>query len=182
MQNDNTDETLDTTLEDTSTEETTDTGAETSDANGEEATDYKALYEAEKGRRKRAETDLEKAKSKPAEVKTSNSTLSEAEIAKKVKDELVKDKLVEEDGLTDDELKEIEEFALVKKVSLAEAIKSPVIKRLIEDSKEMKRSKEVTSTDNRRAGSNRLSDEQLLTKARADKPLTEEELVRLARM
>ena len=167
-------------VEDTSTEELTDTETTTTDE--EEVADYKTLYEAERGRRRRAETDLEKAKSKQVEVKDSNSTLSEEAITRKIKDDLTRDKLKDEDGLTDEELSEIEEYATVKKLSLAEALKSSAIKRIIEDSKQMKRSKELTSTDNRRVGSNNVSDEQLLAKARQGKNLSDEELARLARI
>lgn len=160
---------------------TTEEETETVETETEDEQDYKALYEAEKGRRKRAETDLEKAKAKSTTTH-SNSTLSEEEIAKKVKDQLALEKLKDEDQLTDDELQEIKDFADVKKISLSEAIKSPVIKRLIEDSKEIKRSKEITSTDNRRVGSNKISDEQLLAKANSGKSLSEEEIIRLAKM
>lgn len=167
---------------DTSIDESIDNEAESDVATEEEALDYKALYEAEKGRRKRAETDLEKSKSKVEVKTTSNSSLSEEEIAKKVKDTIIRDRLVEENELTDEELQEIEEFASIKKITLSEAVKSPVVKRIIEDAKEIKRSRELTSTGNSRVGSAKISDTQLLAKANSGKPLSDEELTRLARM
>lgn len=146
------------------------------------------------------ETSLE------AEVKKATATLyarmkNAEEVAKKLKEELSSkltsksEAKVYQGGLTtkdifvlvdakvpQDDIDEVVEYANFKKISVAEALKTPTIKSMLGEKAEQRNTALASNTKSSARGSGRITDEQLLENARKGKmPESEEDLARLFR-
>lgn len=157
--------------------EETETEGETSE---EEEVDYKALYEAEKGRRKRAESTVDKLKTTKSEepkkeVKEDNlsSFLQEA------LDEITV-KGLKKQGFGSEDINDIKEYARLKKISVEDALEAEPVKRMLENATELSTSNKVLNKEPVKVSSGKLSDSQILAKAQTGKQLTDAELERLA--
>lgn len=69
-------------------------------------------------------------------------------------------------NLSEEALKEAMDFAKYKKISVAEAIKTPAVKAIIANIEEAQKTAEATNTGYARRGSSRISDDALLESAK----------------
>ncbi len=108
----------------------------------EEEKDYKSLYENQKIRAEKVEKELKGFKSK-----------------EEVKEEVKTEGLSQRDFLTiakadvhEDDLDDVLDYAKFKKIDVKEALASGVIKSLLAERKETRRTAEATSTGSKRSG------------------------------
>jgi LPS O-antigen subunit length determinant protein (WzzB/FepE family) len=89
---------------------------------------------------------------------------------------LVNNKINEED------IGEVEDYAKYRGISIAEALKSSVVKTLISEKEEIRKTAQATNTSNARRGSSQVSPETLLNKARkGEVPESDEDIMKLVR-
>jgi LPS O-antigen subunit length determinant protein (WzzB/FepE family) len=89
---------------------------------------------------------------------------------------LVNSKINEED------IVEVEDYAKYKGISIADALKSSVVKTLLSEKEEIRKTAQATNTSNARRGSSQVSPETLLAKARkGDVPDSDDEIQKLIR-
>ena len=87
--------------------------------------------------------------------------------------------LVKADVHTDD-IKEVIDYAKYKGISIQEALKSNVIKSMLDDNAEKRKSAEVANSGSAKKSSSKLSDEALIEKANSGKlPESDADLIRL---
>lgn len=153
------------TAEETTTEETVEEEAE------ESVEELKArLAKAEEyGKNQKIRAEKAEKGGKPEKVISSKPSLSTSDLYA-----LVKAEVPEED------ISEVEEYAQFKKISVAEALKSSVVKSLLSEKAEKRNVATATSVGNSRRGSAKVSDEALVANASAGKlPESDEEITRL---
>jgi len=68
--------------------------------------------------------------------------------------------------IPNEDIEEVLEYAKFKKISIAEALKSSVVKATLADKSEIRKSAEATNTGNTRRGNSRTSDTEVLSNAR----------------
>lgn len=97
---------------------------------------------------------------------------AEAKKIKKDDDSTPKNELSQSDLLTliksnveEDDIQEIVDYAAIKKISVREALDSNVIKSLLAEKKEERKSAEVSATQQKRSGTTMTSGSELLNKA-----------------
>jgi hypothetical protein len=149
-------------------EETLEDEAKTED----EAPDYKKLYEAEVGKRKRYEKDAKQAKEAKKETPAESDNevkLSTSEMLALVKAEVA-----------DEDIEEIMEYAKFKKISIKEAINSNYIKTTLKEKAEMRKSQELAYSGTSRKGTQSVSPTAVYEKAKHGGTLSEAELEKLA--
>lgn len=79
-----------------------------------------------------------------------------------------------------EDIGDVMDYAKLKGVSFAEAIKSPIVKTIIASKKEERTTANATNTGSARRANTRLSDEELLSRAsRGELPESDEDLDRL---
>jgi hypothetical protein len=129
--------------------------------------DYEELYKNQRIRAEKAEKELKK-REKP-ETK-SDSDLSQKDLIS----------LIKADVTEDDDIQEAIDYAKLKKVSVSEALKSNVLRSILDNNKEERATARATSVGNRRKGASYPSDESLLSKASSgDLPNSDAEIARL---
>lgn len=80
----------------------------------------------------------------------------------------------------EDDIEEVVEYATFKGISVAEALKSPIVKTLLAEKAEMRKTAEGANTNGGKRGNAKLSDELLLANARKGiYPESEEDMKRL---
>lgn len=85
-----------------------------------------------------------------------------------------------ENKVSGDDIDEVVEYAKFKKISISEALKSPVVKATLAEKSQIRASASAAHTGNAKRGSTRLSEDALLDKARnGDMPDSEEDIARL---
>lgn len=138
----------------------------------EDTTDWKAVATEEKAKREKAEQTIIKAKQKPKTESTSNglSTLDIIALTRA--------------NIADEDIDEVLDWANHKKISVAEALKSTVIKATIsERAEERKSAQAVHSGGGTRRAGNVVSDERLLADAtKGIMPDSEADIAKLARL
>lgn len=82
----------------------------------------------------------------------------------------------------EDDIPEVEEYARFKGISISEALKSGVVKTLLREKEEMRKTAQATSTGKNRAGTSNVSPDALLAKARAGGEIKDPEALALARL
>lgn len=110
------------------------------------------------GRLKRAETKLAKTKETKTETTQNNTDLTGKDLLA-----IMNAKVDAED------LDVVTEYATFKKISVAEALKSSIVLNTLKEKAEMRRTAEVSHTGSSRISTNKVSDEQILEKARSGK-------------
>ncbi len=84
-------------------------------------------------------------------------------------------------GIEEVDIPDIVEYATLKKISIAEALKSPIVKNILAEKTELRKTAEGAHTGNGSRGSGRLSDEALLKNAsEGNMPESEDDITRLA--
>ena len=133
--------------------------------------DFSAKYEEEKARRIKAEEAIEKAKKKgktaPAVATNGLSTSDIIALTRA--------------NIEDEDIDEVIDYARYKKVSIAEALKSGVVKATLQEKSEERKSAQAvyTGSGTRRAGGS-VSDERLMADARKGiMPESETDMARL---
>lgn len=82
-----------------------------------------------------------------------------------------------------DDIDEVREYAQLKKISIAEALKAPLVKTLLSEKAEQRKTAQAANTSSSKRSSGKLSDEALLAKAaKGDFPDDEEDMQRLYRL
>lgn len=83
-------------------------------------------------------------------------------------------------GINEEDLDEVIEYAKFKRIPVSEAIKSPIVKNLIKEKDEYRRSAQAANTGSSRKGSMKASDNMLLDNAKKGiVPSSDEEMRRL---
>jgi len=78
------------------------------------------------------------------------------------------------------DIEEVREYAQLKKISIAEALKSTVVKTILSDNAEKRKSAEISSTGSSKRSSGKMSDAALLEKAmKGELPDSKEDMERL---
>lgn len=86
-------------------------------------------------------------------------------------------------NIEDEDIEEVVEYANFKKISIADALKSPVLKQVLADRIEARNVAEGTNTGGGRRGTANVSDEALLENARNGKyPESDADLARLTKL
>lgn len=78
-------------------------------------------------------------------------------------------------GVHEEDIAEVEEYAKFKGISIAEAIKAPMVKTLLNEKQEVRKTAQATNTGNVRKGQAKVSGETLLAKARAGEAVADPE-------
>lgn len=157
MNGDNTDEQDILKNTDANVDESTDTEAE-----HEVEIDYKAEFEKAK---QIAENQKVRAEKAEAKLKTNTST-GRGETSKMDGFSPMDLIAITKANLDEEALKEAMDYAKYKKISVAEAIKSPAVKATIQLIEENRRVSEASNTGSARRGSSKISDESLIENAR----------------
>lgn len=134
----------------------------TDDSSNEDEVDYKALFEKEKQIAENQKIRAEKAESK---LKGGNST-GRGETSKMDGLSTLDVIALAKANLDDEAIKEAMDYAKYKKISIAEAIKSPAVKATIALIEENKRVSEASNTGSARRGASKISDETLVENAK----------------
>lgn len=122
-------------------------------------------------RMKKAEEDARLAKAKLAEQKPEDKTDTEKSLSVKDLIALTNAKIHEEDvGI-------VEEYARFAKISFADALKTSVVKTLISEKEEARRTANATNVSNSRRSTSRPSNESIIAKARAGEKIDDPELL-----
>lgn len=80
----------------------------------------------------------------------------------------------------EDDIEEVREYAVLKKISIAEALKSNVIKTILGDKAEQRKTAAASNTTTSKRGSGAMTDEMLLAKAqKGDLPESAEDIAKL---
>lgn len=139
----------------------------------EDTVDWKAKALEEEARRKKAEEAIEKAKKKgKAAPSVSTGGLSTSDII-----------ALTRANINDEDIDEVLEYASLKKISVAEALKSDIVQATIKIREEKRTSANAVHTGTTRRANNGTSDERLLDNARAGKmPENESDMARLAEL
>ena len=163
-------------IENNELEETTEEEAEEQDEVQEEESEEESNDELEEARQKIKDLEAlivkNKHKAKPTakEIqKASNSELSQKELYT-----LMRNNVHEED------VDEVVEYAKLKKIGVDEALKSSVIKAILKDKEETRKTAEVSNTGNTRKGSSSKDADSLVAKARkGELPQSEEDMKKM---
>lgn len=148
----------------------------------EDLTDYKAEALKYQGMAKRFKNKLEKAKEIKPEVKP--------EIKPEVKLDIKEEKAISltdmyalnKANVSEEDLPEVIEFSKFKGISIAEALKSSVVKTLLADKEEKRNVANATNTGNSKRGSTQTSDQQLLDNAsKGIMPESDDDIARLVK-
>ncbi len=136
----------------------------------EDKTDWKAVAAEEKAKREKAEQTIIKAKQKPKEETNGLSTQDIIALTRA--------------NIEDEDIDEVLDYAKYRKISVAEALKSNVVKATLSERTEERKSAQAVHTGGgtRRAGGS-ISDERLLADAnKGIMPDSEEDIARIARL
>jgi hypothetical protein len=162
-------EALETSSEETSTEET------------EDGIDYKTLYEKEKERAENQKIRAEKAE------KAEKAAKAKPEVASKpspTAGDLTSTDLyaLMEAKVPQEDIEEVREYATLKKISVAEALKSSIVKSILSDKAEQRQSALAANVGPSKRSSGKIPDEMLLKNAAEGKlPDNDADLDRLIR-
>lgn len=121
-------------------------------------------------RAEKAEKELKEFKSSPKEEPTQdNSSLSQADLIAVVRADVA-----------DEDIDDIRDYAKLKKISVKEALSSPVMRSLLSERKEERATATATATGNKRSGVKSATPEDLLRRAQAgDFPESDEDINKL---
>jgi hypothetical protein len=139
----------------------------------EDTTDWKAVAAEEKAKREKAEQTIIKAKQKPKVESVTTNGLSTSDII-----------ALTRANIADEDIEEVLDYAKYRKISVAEALKSSVVKATLSEKSEERKSAQAVHTGGgtRRAGGT-ISDERLLADAsKGIMPDSEEDIARIARL
>ena len=140
----------------------------------EEEIDYKAKYEEEAAARKKAELAIIKAKSKPKEVKP------KVDVKLSTFDLLALQKANID---TEEDLEEVTRWAGYNGISVAEALKSNILKATLAEKQEQRNSAMAVNIGGGRRASNQVSDERLIADAeKGIMPDSDADLARLTKL
>jgi len=141
----------------------------------EDLTDWKALALKNHGIAKRYKTKLDKVKEPVLEVKP--------EVKPEVKEpaiSLTDMYALNKANVAEEDLNEVVEFAEFKNISIAEALKTGVIKTLLSENEEQRKVANATNVGNSKRGSTKISDQALLENtSKGVIPESDEEIGRL---
>lgn len=150
---------------------------ENTEGEEQEDIDYKALYEKEKEIARNQKIRAEKAeeKAKKPEVKTSSS--------KKESDLSTMDIIaISKANIDTEDMPDVIEYAKFKGISVAEALKSPIVRATIQEKVEMRNTANATNTGSARRSSGKVSDETLVANAsKGNLPENDDDIDRLIR-
>jgi hypothetical protein len=135
---------------------------ESTDTVEEEEIDYKAEFEKTK---QIAENQKIRAEKAEAKLKTNTST-GRGETSKVDGFSPMDIIAITKANLDEEAIREAMDYAKYKKISIAEAIKSPAVKATIQLIEENRRVSEASNTGSARRGSSKISDESLIENAR----------------
>lgn len=154
-----------------SNDSTQDTGGTGVDIEAEVKKATAPLY----ARMKQAEAEAREAKAKLAERGTSGEVNTKGSLSTVDLMALVNHKVNEED------IPEVENYARFKGISIAEALKTTVVKSLLSEKEEMRKTASATNVKNSRVAVNKVNPSDLLDKARAGEKIDDKDIEALAR-
>lgn len=155
-------------VEETTTEETEPKVEEVEDEEVEDTTDWKAEAEKEKEARLKAERAIEQAKKKGKNTPATNGLSAQDLIA------------LTKANIESDDLDEVLDYASYKKIGIAEALNSSILKATLAEKAEHRKSAQVVNTGSTRRANGAVTDERLLADARTGKmPESEADIAKL---
>ncbi len=122
----------------------------------------------QKIRAEKAEKELKSFREKKPEQADKKFSLSHTDIIAAVKSDL-----------EDEDIETVNDYAALKNISFKEALSSNVIKSVIAERKEERKTAEASSTGNKRSGSRSKSGEDLLQEARSGKAVSDGDVSKL---
>jgi len=144
----------------------------------EDLTDYKSEALKYKGMAERFKTKLVKIKETKPEIKPE----AKPEVKEEPKLSLTDMYALNNAKVPEEDLPEVIEFSKFKGISIAEALKSSVVKTLLADKEEARKVANATNTGNSKRGSTQTSDQQLLDNAsKGIAPESDEDITRLVK-
>lgn len=154
---------------------------ETQDDDGNDNTDWEALAKKNQGIAQRYKTKLEKAKEKPEEK------IEEKPVEKPVEKKEDESNLSSEDlyalmeaKVPHENIEEVKQAAKVLNIPISEALETSLVKSILSEKAEFKKTANATNTGGSRKGSEKVSDNDLLTKAEnGELPESAEDIERL---
>jgi predicted nucleotide-binding protein (sugar kinase/HSP70/actin superfamily) len=157
---------------------------EEKDEEGNDTTDWKALALKNQGIAKRYKTQMEKAKAEAEAKIKEREPNTKPEVKEKTQEELSPRDII---VLTNANIAEEEDidvvldYAKFKKISVAEALKSSVVKTTLAENEEHRRTAAAANTAPGRRGAQQKSEDSLLSEFKSGKvPETDDEMDRLA--
>ena len=152
-------------------ETATEVAPEATNANYDDYLKAQEAYKSQKIRAEKAEAELKKIKNAPVEKQEKAPEVS-------LKDQYA----LLEAKVHPDDLDEVISFAKFKNIPVAEAIKTSVIKNILTERVEQRKTAEVVNTGGTKRGSVKISDEALIDKARQEGlPEKDEDIDRLVK-
>lgn len=86
-------------------------------------------------------------------------------------------------GVPDEDLEEVQDYARLKRITVSEALKAPLIKASLAEKEEQRKTAQATNTGASKRGTSKASDEALMSRAeKGDMPESEDDIARLWRM
>ena len=169
-------ETTDSTNGEEQDSETTEQVEETSaNEESEDAAKLKELNKKLYERAKKAEAEAKELKSKlvkpePKAETVEDDDLSQGDLIAVIRAEV-----------SPDDVGEVKDYASLKKISVAEALKTDFVKSLLKEKEEQRKSAQVANTGGSKRTSSKVSDDALLAKAQTGE-VSDEDVERLVRM
>jgi hypothetical protein len=86
-------------------------------------------------------------------------------------------------GVEQEDIPEIQDYAKLKGISITEALKAPIVKTILNEKEEMRKTAQATHVGASKKGGNKLSDDALLRMAeKGEIPESSEDMARLFRL
>ena len=153
------------------------------DSNAQEEVVLETTEDTEDSQAETSEESVEEVKARlaKAEELAKNYKIRAEKAEKLVKPNVVKQEVKQESPISmttrdyialsnakinEDDIPDIEEFAKFKKISIADALKSNVVKTILSEKEEMRKTANATNTGNARKSQMKVSGEALIEKAR----------------
>lgn len=139
---------------------------ESQDEDDSEDVDYKALYQQEAEARQKAE-DVAKSQKIRAEKAERGQKAEKAAPTAENKNELSQMDMLAiiRSNVPDEDIAEVTDYAKLKGMSVAEALKTPTVKAILSERAEVRQSASAASTGPTRRGTSKVSDETLIRNA-----------------
>lgn len=161
---------------DTAEEEVLETSSETIEEMQEKLAKAEELAKNQKIRAEKAEK-LAKSLKEKEEEKPEAKAPTAGELSSKDLYALMEAKVPQDD------IDEVREYAQLKKISIAEALKTSIVKSILSEKAEQRKSAEASNTGGSKRGSGKVTDEALLAKAaKGEMPDSDEEIQRLYKL
>lgn len=150
-----------------------------------ESQDYEAKFKAEREARLKAEEVARNQKIRAEKAEKLAKPTSKEEVKQDSNPSSISTRdllALSKANLHEDDIPEVEEYAKFKKISLADALKSSVVKTLIGEKEEMRKTANAANTSNARRGQSKPTGSDLIAKAQKGDSVDDFDALAQARM